>query len=221
MTIADCGAHHGILTVVFSKAVGPTGRVMAWEAVPKNAAVIEKNLVLNQCKNVVVRPFALSDKRKRISLLAGDGNTALAKDDRDVGEAVIEVEGVRLDDEISKDTQVDFIKIDVEGSDLKMMRGAQRVLAQRPIIDLEIHNFLYRDRLATLSEMFRMLAPLQYVYSVLPAPHCGNIQAIGWKIDLSELAKWDNPHVFCLPIWAQTASTSNKRKWRWQFGGWR
>ncbi len=131
MTLADCGAHHGVFTVVFSKAVGPTGRVMAWEALPKNAAVIEKNLMLNQCKNVVVRPFALGDERKRMLLLAGDdGNTALARNDQDADGAMIEVESVRLDDEISKDTRVDFIKIDVEGSDLKMMRGAQRVLGR-------------------------------------------------------------------------------------------
>ena len=111
--------------------------------------------------------------------------------------------------------------MDLEFKQMRKQKITTVMLAQRPIIDLEIHNFLYRDRLAMLSEMFGMLAPLQYVYSVLPEPHSGIIQAIGWKIDLSELAKWDNPHVFCLPIWAQTPSASNKRKWRWQLGGWR
>jgi FkbM family methyltransferase len=221
MKIADCGAHHGCLTVVFSKAVGPTGRVGAWEAVPQNAAVIEKNLTLNRCTNAIVRPFALGDERKRMPLPSDDisGNTVFARDGQEADKTkMIEVEFVRLDDEIPKDIRVDFIKIDVEGSDLQMMRGAQRILSQRPIIDLEIHNFLFRDRKATLSEMFGMLAPLQYAYSVLPRAHEGAVQAVGWDIDLSELASYDNPHVFCLPVWAQTAPTSGKRRW-WQLGG--
>ena len=86
--------------------------------------MIEKNLMLNQCKNAIVRAFALGDAHKRIPLPASDGgNTVLARSGQEVDETeIIEVESVRLDDEISKDTRVDFIKIDVEGSDLKMMR---------------------------------------------------------------------------------------------------
>jgi len=217
MKIADCGAHHGCFTVVFSKAVGPTGGVWAWEALPKNAAVIEKNLTLNQCTNAIVRPFALGNERKRMPLLASDsGNTVLARQDAQETDETdtIEVECVRLDEEVARDIRVDFIKIDVEGSDLQMMRGAQRVLSQRPIIDLEIHNFLYQDPRATLAEMFGMLAPLQYVYSVLPSPDDGAVQPAGWNIDLSELASYYNPHVFCLPVWGQTAQSAGKRR-RW------
>jgi len=219
MTIADCGAHHGCLTVVFSKAVGPAGRVAAWEALPKNAAVIERNLRLNQCTNVIVRPHALGERRERMPLLVSDGGDTVLLRDRPEGDktAAIEVDCVRLDDEVPRDVRLDFIKIDVEGSDVQAMRGGRRVLSQRPIIDLELHNHLYRDRIATLSEIFGMLAPLEYVYSVLPDPCKDTVHAAGWHLDLAELAAYDNPHVFCLPVWAQTAPTAAKRRW-WRLG---
>ena len=40
--ILDCGAHHGMMTVLFAKKTGPAGRVIAWEALPTNAHVVEK-----------------------------------------------------------------------------------------------------------------------------------------------------------------------------------
>jgi FkbM family methyltransferase len=212
MTIADCGAHHGCLSVVFSKAAGPSGKVMAWEALPKNASVIEKNFALNQCANAVVRPYALGEKHEIVRLQSDQGNAVYRNDNSEMSATeTIDIQCVRLDEEISRGINIDFIKIDVEGSELQMMRGSQRILSHRPIIDLEIHNHLFSHRSDTLTEISGMLSPLNYIYSLLPQPR-GIMQPMGWDLDLSELAKYDNPHLFCVPVWGGQTQR-RKRKW--------
>jgi hypothetical protein len=86
----------------------------------------------------------------------------------------------------------------VEGSDLEMIRGARRVLSQRPIIDLELHCCLFENRNEVVAEIFSILEPLAYTYSVL-ARGDDVVRDAGWKIDPMELAQYENPHVFCLP----------------------
>jgi FkbM family methyltransferase len=198
MKVADCGAHHGLSTIAFSKAVGPSGIVGAWEAFPPNADVIEKNLALNGCDNVVVRPLALGDENKTVRLWTHTSNSLIPWSEPIYGNT--EVQMVRLDDEIPSDIKADLIKLDVEGSELHVLRGAGRVLSARPIIDLELHCHWFEDRNATLAEIFSLLQPLGYVYSVLSRPN-ETIRAVGWNIDLAELAFYENPHVFCIPVW--------------------
>jgi FkbM family methyltransferase len=198
MKVVDCGAHHGFLTIPFSKAVGPTGVVEAWEALPANAAVINENLVLNGCHNALVHPYALGDERKMVRLWTYTSNCLIPWQDPDYGND--EVQMVRLDDQIPIHVKVDVVKIDVEGSDLQMMRGARRVLSQKPIIDLELHCFLFENRNDTIAEIFSILEPLSYAYSVLARPD-GVVLATEGNINLAELAQHHNPHVFCLPMW--------------------
>jgi FkbM family methyltransferase len=198
MRVADCGAHHGFLTIPLSKAVGPTGVVGAWEALPRNAAVINENLALNGCHNVFVHPLALGDERKMVRFWTHTSNSLVPWQSPEYGND--EVQMVRLDDEIPAHVKIDLIKIDVEGSDLQMVRGARRVLSERPIIDLELHCCLFEHRNDVIAEIFSLLEPLGYAYSVL-ARGDDVVRSTGWNINLMELAQYDNPHVFCLPVW--------------------
>jgi ubiquinone/menaquinone biosynthesis C-methylase UbiE len=47
MTVVDCGAHHGIMSLIFADAVGPTGMVIAYQALLSNAKVAQENARLN------------------------------------------------------------------------------------------------------------------------------------------------------------------------------
>jgi len=191
-SVIDAGAHHGMMSVLFGKWVGPLGRVISYEIVPSNAAVIEKNLKLNALTNVVVKPYGLSDECKEVEInfnesnaMAGHGNESKAR-------------VVRLDDDIPDSFAVDFIKIDVEGSDLEAVQGACRVLQQRPYIDLELHNFLFKDRLATLRSIFNIIHNVGWKYHVMPDLFDEFIEVNG-SIDLQWLSTLENPHVYCTP----------------------
>ena len=131
-TALDIGANKGIYSFWLSRAVGSNGRVIAFEPQPEMAGYIERR----RLRNVEVVNTALSDhsgiaslSRKRV----GDGSASLC---RDIGET-IEVKLARLDD-FGPIHNLKFIKCDVEGHELSVFRGGERLLrSARPILQFE------------------------------------------------------------------------------------
>jgi len=131
-TVLDIGANKGIYSYWLSRAVGPTGKVIAFEPQPEMVDYIRSR----RLRNVEVINVALSDhtgtanlSRKRV----GDGSASLC---RDIGD-VIRVPLARLDD-FGPIPHLKFIKCDVEGHELNVFRGAEQLLrTTRPIIQFE------------------------------------------------------------------------------------
>ncbi|MGH9708781.1 MAG: FkbM family methyltransferase, partial [Candidatus Acidiferrales bacterium] len=61
MTAIDIGAHGGFYSLLFSKTVGPGGRVFAFEPLPANSRVLEENILLNDIHNIFPRHEAVAD----------------------------------------------------------------------------------------------------------------------------------------------------------------
>lgn len=207
--IVDCGAHHGMMAVLFGLWTGPTGRVISYEALPWNADVARENAKLNRLDNVEVRAVGVSDRSDRLTATTNEKNVIVSHEGViGLEGATVEVELVRLDDDLGQCT-VDFLKIDTEGSDLQSLRGAQQLLASRPTIDLELHNALFDDRIGTLTKIFEILGSHSYRYEILP-----EILSPEWiRIDdgppeLEWLATYDNPHVGCIPRRSRRANRS-------------
>jgi FkbM family methyltransferase len=198
--IIDCGAHHGMMSVLFGLWTGPTGRVISYEILPWNADVARQNVKLNDLDNVEVRGVGAGERPEMLTATTNNKNIIVGhKSVIGLDGPTVEVELVRLDDDLGK-LKVDFVKFDVEGSDLQALRGSQRVLRSRPTVDLELHNALFSDKIGTLTEIFQILSPRFYRYEILP-----EILSLDWihvdegPPDLEWLAKFDNPHVGCVP----------------------
>jgi FkbM family methyltransferase len=186
MTIFDCGAHHGQMTVLFAKATGDTGHVYAWEALPENALIVEKNLALNGCNNATVYPYALG---YREGYCAFDRNGGNAQSNGD-----IKLYAAPLSVFCKACAKIDFMKIDVEGAELDLIKGGLRaIVASSPIIDLELHLFAYSDRIKTLLMIFNLLSQAPYRFSV---DEEDNISIFNW---LNYIAAHDVKHVYCEP----------------------
>lgn len=196
MTVLDCGAHHGMMSVIFAMAVGPQGRVIAYEALPENAKVIEANAALNGLHNITVRPVGIGNENVVLTFKANASNTFVAEDDG--SEHIHRIQVVRVDDDLP-DTKIDFAKIDVEGYDLYALRGMSKVLRQRPIIDLELHNFIFENKTETLSAIFDLLRPMEYSWELL-----GEIAEqpakLGMALPLDRIAAFKNPHLMGVPL---------------------
>jgi FkbM family methyltransferase len=206
-TVVDCGAHHGLMTVLFARWVGLEGAVIAYEALPANARVVEENARLNGLANVTVRPVGVGQKAGLVEASINAGNVIVGS----LGGAE-HVEVVRLDDDLPRGTIVNFLKIDVEGSELRALWGARRVLRQRPIVDLEIHNFLLTDRRRALAAIEAILSPVHWTYDVLGEVLSEDFRHFDGPLDLEWLASFENPHLFCMP--------RNAAKWRyWLWSG--
>jgi len=158
--IYDIGAHMGWYTLIASRLVGPSGKVFAFEPHPYNLRILNKHLEINNISNCIVIPAAVSDRsgKARFKLGTGTGTGHLS----DFGE--IEVETVCIDDLVSQGVLLppNIIKIDVEGSEIKVLNGALYTLQlYHPIIFLSIHD------LSELDIINKLLLPIEYKYSIL------------------------------------------------------
>lgn len=196
-TVVDCGAHHGMLSILFARAVTASGKVIAFEGLPSNARVIEENCKLNAFENVTVYPYGVSSKPGSSSYHMNFGN--IVTDATATGTSS-DVTLVRLDDMLSAEPRVDFIKIDVEGHELEVLKGGQATFARLPTFDLEVHSFMFADRLGMVKEMLDLIPLGKYRLFILNELF-ENIVPIKADATLAKhIAEYDNPHLFGVPI---------------------
>jgi FkbM family methyltransferase len=137
----DVGACYGIYALIASTIVGRTGRVIAFEPSTRAFPILQKNISLNNLTNVRASCLALSDKSGRTYLYhhPNVGCDSLAKDDS-FTESVQETVTETLDNVIRElgIGHVDVIKMDVQGAEEWVLRGAIRTLTStHPIVIFE------------------------------------------------------------------------------------
>jgi FkbM family methyltransferase len=152
MTVVDAGAHVGFYTLLASAAVGPAGRVIAFEPHPVLGPVLRRNVSRAGCENVTVSPMALgrAPGTGRLVLHPPDnfGASSLRPDEATAHLPWAPVEVTTLDEALARlgGPAVDLAKIDVEGAELDVIDGARRTLAANPGIVL-IVEFLRENPL--------------------------------------------------------------------------
>ena len=145
--VIDIGAHIGKYTIVSSKLVGKTGKVVAIEADPDTFHILERNVALNNLTNVLPLNYAIFSTKTRIKLY--DESAASAKYNSLIltrvkqTEKYVEVNADTLDSILERNgvNQVNWIKIDVEGAEFEVLKGATKTLSGKDIaLLIEIHN---------------------------------------------------------------------------------
>lgn len=146
MTVVDIGANCGWYTLFAALRVAPTGRVYAFEPNPRFAGLLRRSVAINGLGRIVrVEQAAVSDA-------GGDVELAVPVD-RPSGASIVglvpsslEVErhvvlGVSLDEYFCVDGgRVDFMKIDAEGAEPAILRGAREVLERSPRAKLMVEH---------------------------------------------------------------------------------
>ena len=135
----DVGANIGEVSIVMSLRAGPTGRVFAFEPNPRIYRYLLGNLALNQCHNVTALNAAVGAAAGTLRMSDGrrdDMNRVV-----DAGE--IEVSATTLDEQNWPGT-IALVKVDVEGSELLVLEGAQRTLSRTLCLNCEMSEEHYR-----------------------------------------------------------------------------
>jgi FkbM family methyltransferase len=129
MTVVDAGANIGYVSVQASKLVGPTGRVYCIEADPANVPILQANLWRNGCTNAEVLAVAAWSERADLNLnvVPAGGTCSHVSSGPPRGSTV---PAYRLDEII--DGRVDYLKVDCEGTDHLVLRGATGLFAKNP-----------------------------------------------------------------------------------------
>jgi len=151
-TIYDVGANVGLIGVPLARELGPDGFVACFEPVASNVERLRTNIELNHLANCRVFPVALGSGEGTVQLAreAGGGATTgnaviMPSGDRPRNTEMSAVPLTRLDTVVASDQLPlpDVIKLDVEGSEVGFLIGAEETIeASRPIILGEFNSSL-------------------------------------------------------------------------------
>jgi FkbM family methyltransferase len=168
-TCVDVGGHLGYYSMLMARLVGPGGRVITFEPVQENLAVLKENISLNHMDNVRLVNTALGRSSGTMTLIRSESETMSATPSI----RAYAVEGVQKEVEVKVDTldaffdregcQPKLIKVDVEGAEIEVLLGAKKTLANsHPIVMVEIHGWGEESN----REVLDLFSSLHYSVSV-------------------------------------------------------
>lgn len=167
MTVLDVGTNAGWFTLISARAVGPSGRVLAFEPEPGNYAALTENLRLNGFANVTPYDVALFDREGVLPLSLSATASAWHSMVLPVGEASVPVRTIRLDRLLDDApvAHVDLLKVDVEGAEPNVLLGASETLAKTDHLILEWNPQVWGERKELLDLLFDRFRVSQIRYS--------------------------------------------------------
>ena len=127
MVVCDVGANFGYYTLLMAEKVGQSGHVHAFEPNPRVANLLRQSVAVNGfASRTTVHELALGDTEAELSLHVDEASMG-------GGYVTIEPTGLpvrcrRLDDVLGADARIDFLKVDVEGAEDAVLRGAEQIL---------------------------------------------------------------------------------------------
>ncbi len=135
----DVGAHVGYFSVLMGDIVGSGGRVIAFEPRGLNLGYLQRHVSVNNCDNIKIVSKAVGDHsgHAKLETRTGSGTGYIS----DTGDEDVEITSI---DELVESGALPpptFLKIDVEGGEMAVLRGARKVIeTQRPRMILATHG---------------------------------------------------------------------------------
>ena len=170
-SVVDVGANVGYVTALFAHRVGAHGRVFSIEAHPNVYEKLLKNVALIpnlNAKSIDVRNCAVTEQSGHVHLEESEGfikNDGIARVVDRESATSFSVLGVPLDEIIPADLNIKVMKIDVEGHELSVLRGAQRCLRN------QIVHVVYEDHGEGISPVTELLISEGF-----------KVYQIGWRL---------------------------------------
>ena len=164
-TVVDVGANIGFYTLESARAVGPTGRVISIEAAPAHAAALRENLRLNNIANVLLIEVGVWDVPGEAILSCQKGGNLGMYTLGSTGGPGRVVTTKRIDDLLQEQgiQSVDLLKMDIEGSEYRALRGATKILKDyRPSILIELNESALRMCGSSCNDVKKLLREAGY-----------------------------------------------------------
>ena len=157
MKIFDIGANIGYYVLMESLIIGKKGEVVALEPVPSNMKLLNINLKLNKNNITKTMQLGLSNSNKQKNFLLSEhsnlGHVVDGKSDKN--KKKIKIQTISLRELIKKNFCPDFIRMDIEGYEEKVLDDLTSLKLKRyPIICFETHSSKYKNMSTILNKLF-------------------------------------------------------------------
>jgi len=161
MVVVDIGAHIGTFTLSASKKAGEDGKVIAIEPEINNFNQLKRNLEINEIKNVIPANIALNDfnGEKDFFITKGSGCHSLFPPSGTQIIHKVQINVKTLDTLLRElnINSVDFLKIDTEGAELEILKGAKETLSKNPQMKMAIASYHYPNESQEVAEYLKEL----------------------------------------------------------------
>jgi FkbM family methyltransferase len=165
----DVGANVGYYTLLMSSAAA-NGTVHAFEPLPLTASLLRTNVLLNNIPNAVVSEMAIGDEHGEVDFVvsADDAYSSLLDTGRKpvLARKVVDMTTIDIYCQTQQLKRIDCLKVDVEGAEEKVIRGAARVLAdhdRRPrLVMLELYNPMLTQFGSGIDKMLALMQSFGY-----------------------------------------------------------
>jgi FkbM family methyltransferase len=155
-TFIDVGAHIGWFSTLAASRTGRSGKVIACEPYPDNVKLLRENLALNDARNAHVIEAALGSQPGTTRLAHGGDSGGVTALDWAL-EGAVEVPVTTLDDVAQGAGAVKLLKIDVEGWEPHVLRGAAKMLSRTSYVLIEINRPCLEHAGSSQEEVFDLL----------------------------------------------------------------
>ena len=173
MTAIDIGANLGVYSLPMARLVAP-GRVFAYEPASEPRALLERSRELNQTSNLEISAAALSDSRREGHLAFAASSEMNALADTGPGERV-GITSLDLEEAERGWPPPDFVKIDAEGEEERILAGGTRFFARHSplvMIEIKVDDTVNESLLSTFPAMgyrfYRLLPGMPVLVPVDP-----------------------------------------------------
>ncbi|MDX1348779.1 MAG: FkbM family methyltransferase [Putridiphycobacter sp.] len=195
-TFVDAGANIGFLSLLAAEIVGPTGNVHAFEPYPATVEILEQNKALNNYSQIEIHSFALGNESGQQTIFTENENRGGASivNHSDGNGLMINVE--RLDT-VEINSKVNVLKIDVEGYEFEVLKGAEQIIkTDRPYLIVEYS--VDRNNTISSDKLFHWLQTLAS-YRLYKLKHGKERTSALVEIKtVADLPVHDN--IFCVPM---------------------
>lgn len=162
--VFECGTHHGLTAMLLSKWMGDEGKIVSFEINQHNAAIARKNFELNKINNVILEEKGLGSQKSSQKIFNKSNSSVTPSNVISLGwlknfiYGTNEVEIIALDDYVKTQSILPtFLKIDVEGYESEVLKGATEVLKTLPKLEIEIHTEILSRYNTSVEEIFELI----------------------------------------------------------------
>jgi FkbM family methyltransferase len=175
MTYWDVGAHIGYFALQAARIVGPSGSVVAFEPMPDNVERLQRNLELNGLDNVTIVRSAVSRTSGELPIYACQDqsrstSTLMWTLDPNIGQRSAGVVPVDTLDHHLNATAPDLVKIDAEGVEVEVLRGASALIGKRGtvfLVEFTSDKLLAEGQALLASYAFKALGNNHWLFTPL------------------------------------------------------